>query len=253
MEFPTPMDLFRDPITHYILGIYVLLMVWEALFPARRLVQVKFWKLKGIAVFIFYFFLSSYLPIIVAPFLVPYVLFDLTELGTAKGILAGIFIYESGAYCWHRLMHKSNFLWKTFHQMHHSAERLDTFGAYFFSPMDMIGWTLLSTFCFSFIAVLTPQAITATLLITNFLAVFQHANINTPRWLGYFIQRPESHTYHHAKNIHAGNYADLPLMDMIFGTFRNPKTFEHETGFYHGASGKITDMLLFRDINKKAG
>ena len=137
-----------------------------------------------------------------------------------------------------------------FHQMHHSAERLDTYGAFFFSPLDMIGWTALGTICFSIITGLSPQAITITLLVTNFLGIFQHANIKTPAWLGYVIQRPESHTVHHAKGIHAYNYSDLPLFDMLFGTFKNPARYEHETGFYNGASSRIKDMLLFREVDK---
>jgi sterol desaturase/sphingolipid hydroxylase (fatty acid hydroxylase superfamily) len=54
--------------------------------------------------------------------------------------------------------------------------------------------------------------------------MFQHANLRTPRWLGYIIQRPESHGIHHERGLHAFNYADLPLWDMVFGTFRNPRT-----------------------------
>ena len=63
-------------------------------------------------------------------------------MGVLKGALVGVLLYELGVYLWHRQMHRSNFLWKTFHQMHHSAERLDTYGAFFFSPLDMIGWTV---------------------------------------------------------------------------------------------------------------
>jgi sterol desaturase/sphingolipid hydroxylase (fatty acid hydroxylase superfamily) len=54
---------------------------------------------------------------------------------------------------------------------------------------------------------------------------------------------------HHARGIHNYNFADLPVFDILFGTFRNPRSFEHETGFYDGASDKIGDMLLFRDLN----
>jgi sterol desaturase/sphingolipid hydroxylase (fatty acid hydroxylase superfamily) len=87
------------------------------------------------------------------------------------------------------------------------------------------------------------------LLTTNFLGMFQHANIKTPHWLGYIIQRPESHTIHHAQGIHRYNYSDLPIYDIIFGTFRNPNSFEHQTGFYHGASARVGDMLMFRDVS----
>jgi sterol desaturase/sphingolipid hydroxylase (fatty acid hydroxylase superfamily) len=74
-------------------------------------------------------------------------------------------------------------------------------------------------------------------------------NVRTPRWLGYFIQRPESHTIHHGKGVHRFNYSDLPVFDMVFGTFRNPAGFEMDTGYYDGASARVVDMLLCRDIS----
>ncbi len=246
---PTPLEILLDPVSLIIISMYLLLMLWEAVFPGRRLPVIKFWKIRGITVFFFYFYLSSYLPLLWDEYLPGTQLFDLSGWGS-MGAIAGILVYELGMYIWHRTMHNSKWLWKMFHQMHHSAERLDTYGAFYFSPLDMIGWTALGTVCFSIIAGMTPQAITITLLVTNFLGIFQHANIKTPVWLGYIIQRPESHTVHHARGVHAYNYADLPVFDMIFGTFRNPARYEHETGFYNGASSRIGDMLLFREVDK---
>ncbi|MCK5701708.1 MAG: hypothetical protein KAI29_11165, partial [Cyclobacteriaceae bacterium] len=69
-------------------------------------------------------------------------------------------------------------------------------------------------------------------------------------WLGYIVQRPESHTIHHAKGIHAYNYSDLPIFDILFGTFKNPKNYEHETGFYTGASKRILDMIMFKNVEQ---
>ena len=115
----------------------------------------------------------------------------------------------------------------------------------------MIGWTVLVSVCFCLIAGLTPQAITVMLLVTNFFSIFQHANIRTPQWLGYIVQRPESHTLHHARGLHKYNYSDLPLFDILFGTFRNPKEFDHVTGFYEGASSRVVDMLLARDVTRE--
>ena len=133
-------------------------------------------------------------------------------------------------YGWHRSMHNSTVLWRGFHQMHHSAERLDTYGAFWFSPLDMVGWTALSSLCLTVIVGLSPQATTMVLYITTFLSIFQHANIRTPRWLGYIVQRPESHSVHHQRGLHAFNYSDLPLFDLLFGTFRNPPTHRGRAG-----------------------
>lgn len=247
---PTPMQILLDPISLIFLSMYLALMLWEAVYPARKLPDVKHWKAWGMLSFITFFYLSSYLPIFIDPFLEPYRLFDLSAKGAVVGGAIGVMVYEFGIYVWHRAMHSSDFLWRTFHQMHHSAERVDTWGAFWFSPLDMIGFTLLGSICFAFLIGLSPAAITVVLLTTNFMAVFQHANIRTPQWVGYIIQRPESHTIHHAKGIHKHNYSDLPVFDIIFGTFDNPKGYEKETGFYAGASKRVGEMLLFKDVSK---
>lgn len=248
---PTPLEILLDPISLIILSIYAALMIWEAVFPGRKLPYVKHWKVKGIIAFFSFFFLSSYLPMFINPLLEKYQLMNLTGLGNVWGGIFAVLLYEFGVFLWHYSLHRSDFLWKTFHQLHHSAERLDTYGAFYFSPLDMIGWTVLGSICFSLIAGLTPQAITIMLLVTNFFSIFQHANIRTPQWLGYIVQRPESHTLHHARGLHKYNYSDLPLFDILFGTFRNPKEFDHVTGFYEGASARVVDMLLARDVTKE--
>jgi sterol desaturase/sphingolipid hydroxylase (fatty acid hydroxylase superfamily) len=249
---PTPLEILLDPISLSIIAMYALLMIYEALFPAKQLPKVKFWVLRGIIFFFVYFYLSSYLPLLWAEFLPQAQLLDLSGIGVAGGAIAGVLLYEFGMYVWHRSMHSNNVLWRIFHQMHHSAERLDTYGAFYFSPFDMAGWTALGTLCFSVIMGLDPQATTIILLVTNFFSIFQHANINTPQWLGYIIQRPESHAYHHAQGIHRHNYSDLPIFDLLFGTFHNPKKHEYETGFYQGASSRVVDMLLFKDVSKES-
>jgi sterol desaturase/sphingolipid hydroxylase (fatty acid hydroxylase superfamily) len=77
----------------------------------------------------------------------------------------------------------------------------------------------------------------------------QHNRIRTPRWLGYIIQRPESHSHHHERGTHARNYSDLPIFELLFGTFHNPQDFATATGFYDGASARIVEMLRFRDVS----
>jgi sterol desaturase/sphingolipid hydroxylase (fatty acid hydroxylase superfamily) len=65
------------------------------------------------------------------------------------------------------------------------------------------------------------------------------------------VQRPESHALNHARNVHAGNYADLPLFDMFFGTFHNPSGFAPENGLYAGASKRVWEMLWAHDVSRE--
>ena len=165
---PTPIEILTDPISLIILAIYASLMFWEAFYPARELPSIRFWKVKGLTSFVLFFYLSSYLPLITDPLLESYKLFNLESLGTIGGSILGLLLYEGGVYIWHKAMHQYDFLWRTFHQMHHSAERMDTYGAFFFSPLDMIGFTVLGSICFALLIGITPQAITIVLLTTTF-------------------------------------------------------------------------------------
>lgn len=245
---PTPIELLLDPISLAVFALYGGLMLWEALAPGRPLPTVAGWKWRGLAAFGAFFFLSSYLPLVWTEQLVQYQLLDLSVLGAWGGALIGLLVIEAGIYAWHRSMHASPILWRTFHQMHHSSERLDSYSAFWFSPLDMLGWTVLSSLCLTLLVGVTAEAATIVLLATTFMSIFQHSNIRTPLWLGYLVQRPESHSRHHERGAHAGNYSDLPLYDMLFGTFRNPRDFAPATGFYDGASSRIADMLRFRDV-----
>ena len=247
---PTPIEILRDPISLGVLALYGALMLWEAIAPGRDLPKVKGWLPRALGSFAVYFYLSSYLPLLWDGYFAQYQLFDLSQLGIVPGAVIGLLVYNFVLYWWHRAMHKSNWLWRSLHQMHHSAERLDSFGAFYFSPLDMAGFTLVGSVSLVLIVGLPPQAATVFLFAAMFMGIFQHTNVRTPHWLGYIVQRPESHTIHHGKGLHRYNYADLPIMDMIFGTFRNPKGYEMETGFYSGASARIVDMMMFKDVSE---
>ena len=247
---PTPLEILLDPLSLILLSIYLVLIILEAISPGQQLKKVKGWIPKSLFVFVIYFYISTYLPLIWDKYLLPYQVINLEHVNIYISTTVAILLFELMIYVWHRTMHNNAVLWRTFHQMHHSAERLDSFGAFYFSPLDMIGFTLIGSLTLSVGIGIAPQAITWFLYITMFLAIFQHINIKTPQWLGYIIQRPESHSVHHQKGVHRYNYSDLPIFDIIFGTFQNPKNFSHEIGFYDGCSSRVKDVLLFKDISK---
>jgi sterol desaturase/sphingolipid hydroxylase (fatty acid hydroxylase superfamily) len=244
---PTPLEILLDPVSLAVLAIYGALILVEAVFPARALPRIPGWHARALAVFVVYFFLSSYLPLLWGDLLAPYQLVDLQGVHPLVGAVIGVLVFEFFVYVWHRAMHKHHWLWRAFHQMHHSAERVDSFGAFYFSPLDIAGFAMLSSVTLTVVG-LPAQSVTWYLYATMFLATFQHTNIRTPQWLGYIVQRPESHSVHHARGIHHYNFSDLPLFDLIFGTFRNPKDFVAESGFEGVSSAQILDMLVCRDV-----
>jgi sterol desaturase/sphingolipid hydroxylase (fatty acid hydroxylase superfamily) len=83
--------------------------------------------------------------------------------------------------------------------------------------------------------------------LTGIAELFYHWNVKTPYWVGYLIQRPESHLVHHQDGLHAYNYGDLPLWDILFGTFRNPRAWDARCGFGE-REHRLTEMLAGEDV-----
>jgi len=222
-------------------------LLLDLLLPGRtRYRASRFWRLRALGVTAFSFWFALVVSEQWGALLGDFTLVDGTRLGTVGGAAVAILLYELAHYGYHRVAHGWEPLWRL-HQMHHSAESLDAFGANYIHPLDLAFFTTWATLVFVLLG-LTPGAVALGAGFLAFNAVFQHANVKTPRWLGYLIQRPESHHLHHARGYHRSNYADLPLIDMLFGTFENPAQVEGELGYYDGASARLGSMLVGRDV-----
>ena len=233
------------------IGIIPVFLLLDAVQGARTYDAPKYAKLIGLAVTVLAVALSFTIAGFWGETFAGISLFDNSNLGTIEGAAFGILAYQFCHYWYHRTMHSNDTLWRLTHQMHHSAEQMDSFTAYYLHPFDVFGFTTIASLVYFPLLGLPLEAGLWAAAYNGFSAVFQHANINTPHWLGYLIQRPESHGIHHERGLHAYNYADLPLMDMIFGTFRNPERGAfREAGFYNGGSKRIGEMLLFQDVSE---
>jgi sterol desaturase/sphingolipid hydroxylase (fatty acid hydroxylase superfamily) len=234
---------------HYIaLGLFTGFAVLELLISGRDFPPVTHWRLKGAAFTLLYFALATYAPLFWDGWLGDHRLFPADTLPLWAQVACGFLLLELGIYAWHRTMHNTPFLWRWFHQMHHSAERVDIWGALYFHPFDTLGFTFLGSLMLVLGFGIGAEAAIFVNLLALFYGLFQHANIRTPHWLGYFIQRPESHSAHHERGVHARNYSDLPLWDIVFGTFHNPREFNGQVGFHEGSSKKLRPLLLGRLI-----
>ena len=219
----------------------------------RQYNKTRHWRLRGLLVTVAILFFSGEVAAFWGTILGDFHLFDFGGLGTFGGAALGILVYEIAHYGYHRSAHDWNWLWRAGHQMHHSAESLDAFGAFYQHPFDAAVFVTLGSLVFFPVLGVSIEAGVLAALFLTFNAMFQHANIKTPHWLGYLIQRPESHHIHHARGVHRYNYADLPLIDMVFGTFRNPRELKNlEVGFYKGASNRILEMLAGLDVYEPA-
>jgi sterol desaturase/sphingolipid hydroxylase (fatty acid hydroxylase superfamily) len=234
---------------HYIaLGMFAGFALLELVSRGRNFPPVARWRLKGAGFMLLYFALATYAPLFWDGWLGEHRLLAGDQLPLWAQLVLGFLALEFGIYAWHRTMHNTPFLWRWFHQMHHSAERVDIWGALYFHPFDTLGFTFVGSLMLVLGVGIGAEAAIAINLVATFMGLFQHANIKTPHWLGYLIQRPESHSAHHERGVHARNYGDLPLFDIIFGTFHNPREFDGQVGFFEGGSRKVGPMLVGKVI-----
>lgn len=151
------------------------------------------------------------------------------------------------AYGWHRATHASDTLWRCIHQLHHSPSRIEALTAFYLHPLDSFLASLLNAIIAYGLFGVGPEVAA---LVLCWVAVFNlvaHADQTTPWWLGFILQRPEMHRLHHERHQHRSNYG-LPVWDLIFGTWRNPRGGQVECGFPPDREFRIRDMLLMRDV-----
>ena len=235
---------------HYIaLAMFTTLAIVEYLRRGHSVDPVRYWPLLGIVSALFYFAILTYAPFMWDSWLGQYRLIEGEALPFWAQIVAAFFIYEFGVYAWHRTMHSIDWLWRLTHQMHHSAERVDIWGAFWFHPLDSLGWAFLGSFCLVLVIGVSAEAALIVNVLATFPGMFQHTNIRTPRWVGYIVQRPESHSVHHQRGVHAYNYGDIPLFDIVFGTFRNPADWQEKAGFHQGSTSQLGKLLTFQKIS----
>jgi sterol desaturase/sphingolipid hydroxylase (fatty acid hydroxylase superfamily) len=161
--------------------------------------------------------------------------------------LVGWFIGTFVFYWWHRLRHDVPFLWRVCHQIHHSPSRIELLTAFYKHPIEIAADSMImSVLMFSVLG----GSITGAAWYNVFAVFgeyFYHSNLRTPRWLGYFLQRPEHHSIHHQLDIHQFNYGDITWWDRLFGTFREAEEFAPACGFPADHETYLGDMLLFQD------
>ena len=230
---------------------FFLMLAIERLAPARSFPARRGWAWLGIGFLLLIGMLSTVVPLLFDPaWLAAHRWLDGSGLGAAGGALVGWVVLSGVAYVYHRSSHRFGWLWRLSHQIHHSPRRVDIPGSTLFHPVEMVVQVLLQMFVTLVVLGLDPIAAALVGYLAAFHGMFQHWNVHTPRWLGYFIQRPEAHCEHHRQGVHAFNYGDFPLWDLLFGSFRNPERFVGECGFESPADRRLGAMLAFADVNR---
>lgn len=229
---------------------FLLMLAVERLWPAREFPERRGWTWLGLAFLVITGIVSTVVPLLLDPaWLAAHRWMDGSGLGIAGGTVVGYVVLSGVMYAVHRTYHNVPWLWRLTHQLHHSPQRVDISGSLLFHPIELTIQIVAQLVLTLLVLGLDPLAAALTGYVAAFYGLFQHWNIPTPRWLGYLIQRPEAHCEHHRLGVHASNYGDLPIWDLLFGTFANPPRFEGRCGFESPDDRRIGAMLGFVDVN----
>lgn len=233
-----------------IIFIGITLITLERIYPDRVLPIVKGWWSRVIMINIMQFF------IVILGMFTWDVWFKSHQWYVLDGLpnfmlgFLGYLVITFVFYWWHRVRHDANFLWLTFHQLHHSASRLETITSFYKHPLEIVVNSLFMGSISYLLLGLNVEAVAWTILYSSIGEYVYHMNIKTPHWMGYFFQRPEMHKIHHKEGVHYNNFSDIPLWDMLFGTYENPKVRQEEAcGFSKDAETQFTKILGFKNVN----
>jgi sterol desaturase/sphingolipid hydroxylase (fatty acid hydroxylase superfamily) len=234
-----------------IFAIAAAFMVLERLFPGRELPRSRGWYVRAVLLNGAQFGIVLLAGVTWSLWLQGPSLLHLA--GKFHPLVEGFVCWFVGTfvfYWWHRARHASNFLWRTFHQIHHSASRIEVLTAFYKHPIEIATNSVLAS---SIIYVVLGASVEGGAWYNVFAALgefYYHANIRTPRWTGLFIQRPEQHSIHHQFEVHHFNYGDITWWDRLFGTFRETDVFAGRCGYEEPREEYLGKMLLTADVNR---
>ena len=225
------------------------MMVVERLWAGTRMPKVQGWLFRAITLN-----LCQIIIVILAGFtwnkwLQGYSVFRSFEWYDWIAVLSTYLLSTLVFYWWHRVRHESSFWWRFAHQIHHSASRLEILTSFYKHPFEIFLNSIISAILVYPIMGCSPSQGGYYTLVIAVGEMFYHWNIHTPRWLGHFFQRPESHRIHHQKERHSKNYSDLPIWDKLFSTFSNPKNGDAIVcGFSSGLENNLAPMILGKEV-----
>ncbi|MFQ5564898.1 MAG: sterol desaturase family protein [Paracoccaceae bacterium] len=136
-----------------------------------------------------------------------------------------LIVADTGFYLAHRAFHAVPVLWR-FHSIHHGIKELDWLASYRIHPLDQtvtMTASLLPVFALGF----SGQALVIYAFIYQWQTLLVHSNVKIDfgpfKWL---LASPQFHHWHHGNQPEAYNTnfaAQLPFIDLIFGTFHLPE------------------------------
>jgi sterol desaturase/sphingolipid hydroxylase (fatty acid hydroxylase superfamily) len=149
-------------------------------------------------------------------------------------VLFFLITHDLYIYLFHRLQHRVPALWRI-HEAHHATGSVDWISGARSHPLEIL---INQTIEFAPIVLLgaAPEVALIKGVLDSAWGMYIHSNIDVKSgWLQYFINGPEMHRWHHAREIIDVNFATkLAIWDWLFGTAHHPGTKPRSYGLHEG-------------------
>lgn len=237
----------------WLIAIAAVCFAVERVFPGWELPPVRTWWPRVIIVNLVQVAIVTIAGVTWEVWLSSWSVFHLSvHVPSAVGGVIAYVIATFVFYWWHRWRHEVDFLWRGFHQIHHSPQRIEVITSFYKHPLEMIANSVIGSVLVYTLLGLSLEGGLAYTACTALGEFFYHTSIRTPRWVGFFFQRPEMHRIHHQYGRHKNNYGDITWWDMLFGTYENPEEFTATCGFDDAKEQRLFAMLAFSDVHAEA-
>ena len=219
-------------VTTTILVLWIIFIIaWERISPYRK--GLKFFREGFWIDLVWYTLIQSYfLKILIFDYIIAPIQHHLdwssfqfvTHWPIAVQVLFFLVTHDLYIYLFHRLQHRSKFLWRT-HEAHHSGKEVDFLSG---SRSHIVEIIINQTIEFAPIILLgaDPAVIPIKALLDAMFGMFIHANVNVKLGkLKYILNTPELHLWHHANYIevfHANFATKFAIWDHLFGSAYDP-------------------------------
>jgi sterol desaturase/sphingolipid hydroxylase (fatty acid hydroxylase superfamily) len=238
----------------FFFGIFILVALWELLFPRRSLTTSKTVRwLSNLGI--------TFLNPVVLRLLFPVMLVRMAVLAQKSGwgllnnynlpywleMVVGVIVLDFVIYLQHVMFHTIPVLWRL-HMMHHADLDFDVTTGLRFHPIEMV---LSMVIKLSVVVLVGPAALAVLIfeVLLNATSMFNHGNIRLPlsidRRLRLLVVTPDMHRVHHSVTIRETNSNfgfNLPWWDRLLGTYRDQPAAGHQ--------GMTIGLAQFRDAKR---
>jgi sterol desaturase/sphingolipid hydroxylase (fatty acid hydroxylase superfamily) len=238
----------------FFFGIFILVALWELLFPRRSLTTSKTVRwLSNLGI--------TFLNPVVLRLLFPFMLVRMAVLAQKSGwgllnnynlpywleMVVGVIVLDFVIYLQHVMFHTIPVLWRL-HMMHHADLDFDVTTGLRFHPIEMV---LSMVIKLSVVVLVGPAALAVLIfeVLLNATSMFNHGNIRLPlsidRRLRLLVVTPDMHRVHHSVTIRETNSNfgfNLPWWDRLLGTYRDQPAAGHQ--------GMTIGLAQFRDAKR---